>query len=308
MFQVFQTTQLFALFYPEFDHYWQWEMDIRVLGDTLKYLEAVSTFARNEPRKQSVERSSYLHISKAQGSYSNFMAAVNSSLKGGATVWGPVHIPDIIPIGPPPPTPHPEDDNFSWGVGEDADVIVTNPRANVLEQQTWVFRDYIRGFQNGVDTPRITCPTAIMRGSRQLLLAIHDAQANQGLAVPSEATLPSFALWHGLKLSYPPWPWYSNLRRDEKFMDEFFNGGLPGTHSDGWAHGEGFYNQLNHQDLTAGSTWWWYSEFPDQIMQWWFQRTGNTDADDGEEMPFILKVHNGEVWAPNIAIHPAKWH
>ena len=233
MYQINQALQLFALFYPEFDHHWQLEMDMRSLGHTLTWLHALDRFSRREPRKQSVERASYLHLSATQGPYyPDFVGAVNATLGGDATIWGPLRIPEIPdPIGPPPPVSHAADDEFWWGVGEPADLVVTSPCTWVSRMSAWPFKGWLQGpFSQGGETPRMTCPPAIQRASRQLLMAVHAAQSQLGLAVPSEATLPSFALWHGLKLSFPPIPYFQ--RADQRLAPRpaeiFFNGGAPG--------------------------------------------------------------------------------
>lgn len=88
-YQVFQPMQLFALHYPEFDHFWQLELDMRFLGDAGQYLDSVSNFARNEPRKQALERSTFLHMQHKYGNYADFAAAVDAVNNGSSHVWGP---------------------------------------------------------------------------------------------------------------------------------------------------------------------------------------------------------------------------
>jgi Protein of unknown function (DUF3405) len=59
---------------------------------------------------------------RLHGTYSEFSASVNRSINGGG-LWGPEQIKDVKVMGPAPPTARPEDDDFSRGVGEDADLI-----------------------------------------------------------------------------------------------------------------------------------------------------------------------------------------
>jgi predicted small lipoprotein YifL len=311
---MYQALQLLAYFYPEFDHFWQLEMDIKFLGNTRHYLDAVSNFAKTEPRKQARERASFFLMSAVHGAYSELLSAVNESLAGGG-LWGPLRIPDIEPIGPSPPTKTPEEDDFSWGVGEEADLIVTNACFDVRKSGDWVYKDWIRGFTQGERTPRVSCPPAITRSSSTLLRAVHAAQTEQGLCVPSEATLPSFALWHGLKMSYPPQPWWQNPRRETAEMFRFFNGGWPSRENDGMAYGEAMYNAKWHYDITNSATWWWASEFPGQVFEAWYDGNGGNEGRGGEkggagkkeaELPYILRKQRGKTWAPNVAIHPVK--
>ncbi|KAF2499286.1 hypothetical protein BU16DRAFT_557617 [Lophium mytilinum] len=298
-FQIYQPLQLFAYYYPEYDHFWQLELDVRFTGHTAHYLDALNTFARKQPRKQSIERSSYLYIPSIHGTYANFTSLIDATLNGGG-VWGAVNIPDVEPVGPKP-TGSSQEDDFSWGVGEDADLIATNPCSNVTWTEDWVYRDWIHNFQNGVDTPRIFCAPAITRTSYRLLAAAHDAQADKGLTIPSEATVSSFALWHGLKIVFPPQPMYQNPLRDLKEMDIFFNGGPPNASRGAMAKGDGFYNARPHYDITNTATWWWSSPFPAYIFRNWL------DPKENEELPFILhKDAEGRIWAPNLALHPVK--
>ncbi|XP_044718124.1 uncharacterized protein HRG_08766 [Hirsutella rhossiliensis] len=120
--QVFQPLQLFALYHPGFDHYWQVELDQRFLGQAGKYLDVVSAFAWHEPRKQAPERATYPLNVDEYGTYDKFLSRVDRANRG------------------------PEDDAFSWGVGEYADVIVSSFCGNILQSE-WVFRDFILGFR-----------------------------------------------------------------------------------------------------------------------------------------------------------------
>jgi hypothetical protein len=294
-----QPLQLFAHFYADFDHYWQFEMDSRFTGHVGTFLDALSLFARQQPRKQARERASYDYIPRVHGTYSQFSASVNKSLNGGG-LWGPDRIKDIKPIGPAPPTARPEDDNFYWGVGEDADLIVLKQCATVSRMQDWVYKDWVGGFQDGNDVPRTACPPAQARASWNLLNAIHKSQAVDALRVPSEATLPSWALWHGLKMILAPQPYYHDPEHDIWEMDEFWNGGPIGSQDDGMAYGLGMYNWTGHGEIVTSTTWVWASEFPSKIMDSWL------DDNVGAELPYVMRTHDGHVMAPNLALHPRK--
>lgn len=238
------------------------------------------------------------------------MKQVDIANKGKARAWGPLSIPDIKPIGPEPPTTRPEDDEYIWGVGEEADVVVTSFCANVTESE-WVFKDYTRGFQDSGKVPRYYCPPAIMRASRPLLLAVHQGQHDQGLSLPSEAVLPSWALWHGLKLSYPPQPVYMNsydpgytesndeVSRDPKTWPNTtvtpWFGKSASDSTDGVAHG----NPQTYANKAL--TWWWASHYPRRLMDAWL--SGDATA---EGMSKVLATHDGEVYMPNMAMHPVK--
>ncbi|KAB5585053.1 hypothetical protein GE09DRAFT_13060 [Coniochaeta sp. 2T2.1] len=293
-FQVFQPMQLLALHHPEFDHYWQLEMDMRFLGDAGQYLDRLSAFARAEPRKQALERSTFQYMPSKFPSYAAFTSAVDSAARQSSHVWGPLRIRDIAPIGPVPPVRSSKSDDFAWGVGEDADVVTTSFCTDVLAPTTaWVYKGWRGGF--GSDVPRFFCPPAIMRASRTLLLAIHEAQLVHAMRVPSEATLPSFALWHGLKLSYPPHPLFmkqQGTEEGEERISAWYRGG-PANSTDGIGP------QDKRHPPGDGLTWWWESRWPREVLDSWFGK------EEGE-LPFLLVRRGDQVFAPNVAMHPAK--
>ncbi|KAK3312858.1 hypothetical protein B0H66DRAFT_485505 [Apodospora peruviana] len=303
IFQVYQPTQLFALHYPEFDHYWQLELDMRITSDAGAFLDQLSEFARMEPRKQSLERAMFQHMQPRIGDYESFVSAVDAANNGSTHAWGPLRLPDIDPIGPEPPTADPRDDNFKWGVGEDADVIVTSYCTNASVAYHWQYRNWIHGFQTGKKTPMIFCPPAIMRSSRNALLVIHEAQHVQALRIPSEATPPSFALWHGLKLSFPQHPvfyWAKNGAEDE-FQDAWWKGGPKNSST-------GAGPDVTDHPRGWGLSYWWQSVWSRQLYDAWEGRQLAEDVG----FPWILakpEEADGKVYMPsNLMMHPIKHH
>ncbi|KAM4055307.1 biotin synthase-like protein [Hirsutella rhossiliensis] len=97
--QVFQPLQLFALYHPGFDHYWQVELDQRFLGQAGKYLDVVSAFAWHEPRKQAPERATYPLNVDEYGTYDKFLSRVDRANRGQSRAWGPVRIPGVYHRG-----------------------------------------------------------------------------------------------------------------------------------------------------------------------------------------------------------------
>lgn len=304
--QVYQPLQLFAQFFPDFDHYWQLEMDIRFTGDARLLLDAMSDFAREEPRKQSVERASYYYMPEVHGPFDHFVSSINSSLEGRG-IWGPISISDIPnPIGHVPPVKDPIEDNFRWGVGEDADLIVTNAIANVSAAKYWPFKDWVHNFAEGQDTPRFYSNVAMGRYSWNLLNAMHHAQADQGLTLPSEASAVSFALYHGLKISFPPLPWWHHPQVERKVeaaeLESLYNGGTPAENAvsnNGFSYGQALYNPDGVYELFNGKTWWWVPGEPGRVFKHWLQQ-------DAENLPSALMEADGQIWAPNTALHPVK--
>jgi hypothetical protein len=223
-----------------------------------------------------------------------------------------MRIQDFEPIGPKPPVDDPQADNFEWGVGEEADFIALTPCAYVPSLEHWVWRKWQQGFKAGTKTPGWMCQPAMGRASRTLLLAVHHAQAVQGLAMHSEATLSSFALWHGLKLVVPPQPIYQDPQWPRDKMNELFNGPGPvEAHRRqgmvGMARGDAIYRQTPYEYITTTSASFWYtSNFPDRIYDVWLGR-GPQGGNAGGEVPHVLwKSEDGRVYAPNMMLHPVK--
>ncbi|KAG9252550.1 uncharacterized protein F5Z01DRAFT_625554 [Emericellopsis atlantica] len=315
MFQINQPLQLFALHYPEFDHYWQIELDQRFMGHAGEMLDAMADFARMEPRKQALERSTFPYSEELYDDYEELMVRVDEASKGKSRAWPALRISDVKPVGPVPPDKS-QDDAFSWGVGEEAAFIATSFCADV-RTSTWVFGGWLEGHLNkGHDTPRWFCPPAIFRVSKTVLLEAHRAQFETGLSLPSESTMPTWALWLGLKVSYPPLPVYmhpysaerSNKRpgneNDEtsRLEDEWrhhdkrpFFGHLPERSENG-------LSMANPQSFAdRGLTYWWVSNWPRRIMDVWMR-----NEVDAADLPGFMRVHEGQVYAPNFMMHPVK--
>lgn len=135
--------QWFARNHPEFDFFYQWEFDVRFTGHYLDFFEAVSNFGREQPRKGIWERAGRQYIPEVHGDF-NTDFRVSTKEEDPHHVWGPVAVEGVIPRGPKPPRPQ-EEDNYEWGVGEDADWIGLLPSFNVTSTNWW-FRDYLWGY------------------------------------------------------------------------------------------------------------------------------------------------------------------
>ncbi|KAJ5092491.1 hypothetical protein NUU61_007361, partial [Penicillium alfredii] len=223
IFQHLQALQVFAQMYPEFDHYWQLEVDGRVMGHTYHFLEQAIEFAKQQPRKHLWERNAYCYAPGAHGTWKEFTQNVAKDLQGKKTVWGPVAVQGIQPQGPSPPVPHPEDDQFEWGVGEEADLITFLPIFNPT-QTNWTFPWMLWNLPR--DTPRRASPITQWRVSRRLLNAMHQAELD-GMAFGSELSAPSWALLHGFKAVHVPHPIYMDGKWSPTELARIFNKGPP---------------------------------------------------------------------------------
>lgn len=296
-----QPLQIFAQFYPEFDHYWQLEVDARFLGHTGDMLDKFSDFAKNDPRKQARERASWAYMPDWHNTYQDFCNTLNDTLNGTSPVWGPVDIHDLDIIGPTPPVKDPLEDDFVWGVGEDADLVLLNTLEEASRDEDWMFKGHNHGFSMGENLPVFVSVVAQGRSSWNLLNAVHHAQAYHGMRVPSEATLPSFALWHGLKVSAVPLPVYQWPGRDRGEMEMALNGGALWAFSDGVAEGPARYRGASLGFFTNGMNWQWATTLPNALADVWY------DNDiQNPDLPDMLLVHEERIYTPNIIIHPRK--
>ncbi|KAM3417924.1 hypothetical protein BST61_g6140 [Cercospora zeina] len=318
MWQIMQPLQLFAHFYPEFDHYWQFEMDIRFTGHVGKMLRAFDTFGRDQPYKQARERASWDYMSSIHGTYSDFSAKINQSLHGGATIWGADEIHNVKPIGPRLPM-KPEEDDFQIGVGRDAHLLLFGQLNDVRrfeKHEDWVFKDWYLGGFAEENLPRYMSVPAQARASYDLLEAVHRSQHESGLRVASEATLPSWALWSGLKVVGLPLPRYQCPERQHHELNWVRNGGLPDQIPDGIANGPGNYRGSSLGFFVRPLTFDWWSSLADPVFEHWMGTYEKTSQEKDFEHPEYVKVPNGlppfmrkmdgEVYMPGLMIHPRK--
>ena len=321
-----QPLQLFRFFYPEFDHYWQFEMDTRFTGHAGKMLQAFHEFSKKQPYKQSRERASWTYIPRLHGSYDDFSASVNASLNGSATVWGP--IPGLSaellrPLRPVTPVTEAKDDLFEWGVGGDADLLLLDHLLDLDRFQSaedFTFTKWFRGVDAKV--PRFFSPGAQVRVSRALLFAVHEAQLESGIRLPSEVTMPTFALWHGLQIVQLPIPKFLFPEHDLRKLDYLQNGGNPADSLDGLANATGAY-QRRLDSYARPSTYDFKSSLPDPTFVRWKEGghfgPGDRELRKPEDMmpaaqmgeipdglPEFLKEVDGNVYAPNVILHPRK--
>ncbi|KAJ5583987.1 uncharacterized protein N7459_003787 [Penicillium hispanicum] len=224
-FQHFQAIQIFSELYPQFEYYWQIEVDARFTGHTYHFLDKAIEFAKQQPRKYLWERNAYHYVREAHGPWETFMQMVDESMVGLPSVWGPVAKEGVTPIGPKPPVDSPTKDNYSWGVGEEADMITFLPVFDPTNTD-WTFPNMLWNL-DPMDTPRRTSVITMSRASRRLLHEIHKAQVHQGWGVVSEMTLSTFALWHGLKAVHVPHPVHVDGQWTPKELARIMNPGEP---------------------------------------------------------------------------------
>jgi hypothetical protein len=203
-------------------------MDGRHTGNIYHFLDKATSFAKQQPRKYLWERNAYFYTPGAHGTWAEFIEMTNHSLQdvSANTIWGPILGTGIRSMGPEPPNSSPEDDNFNWGVGEEADLITFLPIFSPKET-SWTFPDKVWNFKHGLHTPRRAGVITMGRYSRRLLNLIHKSQATRGLGLASEMTGASWSLYHGLKAVHVPHPIYADGKWTPHELARIYNRGLP---------------------------------------------------------------------------------
>lgn len=319
--------QHFAYLHPEYDFFWQWEMDVRYTGHYLDLLANVERWAREQPRKGLWERNARFYLPQAHGSWEDFsqMARVQSEMgaaaaaaaddvrrkggrvgdgvdgDGGATnanirqpVWGPRRAPDpndwLEPDSDPrPPSASPDRDRYEWGVGEEADFISFNPLFDP-DGTTWLLRDDVTGFNRSLGMPpRRASLMTTSRLSRRLLLAMHRSTAHKKQFAFPEMWPATVALHHGFKAVFAPHPVYVDRRWPQALMAQTYNAGR-----DGAAGGASASVFGEHEHNMRGLSWFYDAGFaPNLYRRWMGLRVNNDGGHEFETTRDESRTHAG---------------
>jgi len=342
--------QFFAHNHPEYDFFWQWEMDIRYTGHYYDLLAKMEGWAKAQPRKGLWERSARFYLPTVHGSWDDFrqMARVQTEIgttgadniwdhvgvsgsrgrkggkaahegpKGERPVWGPVRPADPndwfeADADPVPPTTM-DKDKYSWGVGEEADLISLNPIFDP-EGTTWLLADDITGYNEtagaGGKPPRRAHIITASRMSRRLLTTMHRETAHRKRHAFSEMWPATVALQHGLKAAYVPHPVYVDREWPTAYMAATLNAGRNGASGGGRASVYG----LREHNL-RGVSWFYNSGFAPNLYRRWmglkvnndggeeFERTADRSRDDAAVNS--MRGGEGRMCLPPMLLHPVK--
>ncbi|KAK5134035.1 hypothetical protein LTR08_007040 [Meristemomyces frigidus] len=231
--------QWFSQQHPEYDFFWNWEMDVRYSGHYYEFNTMVGEWAKKQPRKGIWERSRRFWIPKFHGDYQKFTKFVEKETEekdisendvarsGPVPIWGPVQdFPNrgmLAPLNETlPPTTY-KADNYTWGVGEDADLIVFNPLFDPA-LTNWVFSWDVTGYNRSLPIPpRRAAIITVARLSRRLLATMHEETWRMKHTMFPEMWPPAVCMHHGLKAVYAPHPVYMDRDWEVGHMDEVFN-------------------------------------------------------------------------------------
>ncbi|ODH50411.1 hypothetical protein GX48_03526 [Paracoccidioides brasiliensis] len=321
----FMPVQYFSYRHPEYDFIWNWEMDIRYTGHWYHFFQKVSEWAREQPRKGLWERNSRFYLPSVHGSWEDFrqMTRVQTeigtdsannmwarpakshpkirpeAIKADKPIWGPErpHEQDIFEVDGEgiPPTTY-EKDNYVWGVGEDADLIVFNPLYDPVGT-TWLLRDDVTGYnKEDGGPPRRAAIVAASRLSRKLLTTMHLETSMKRHTMFSEMWPATTALHHGLKAVFAPHSVYIDRRWPIKHLESTFNAGRNG------ATGASRISVFGDREHNFRGTTWFYSAIHSANL--WRRWLGyRVDGGGGEEYELATE---GRMCLPPILLHPIK--
>ncbi|KYK55618.1 hypothetical protein DCS_07581 [Drechmeria coniospora] len=334
--------QHFAYMHPEYDYFWQWEMDIRYTGHYYDLVTRLEDWAKAQPRKGLWERNARFYFPTVHGSWEDFsqMARVQSEMgvvgsdnvwknvpdqgnapphrddkKADKPVWGPVRPSDQgdwfeVDNDPAPPTTYAAD-RYEWGVGEEADFISLNPIFNP-DGTTWALKEDITGFNRSHPTPpRRAAIITTSRMSRRLLMAMHRMTAYKKQFAFPEMWPATVALHHGYKAVFAPHPMYVDRRWPVDFMAQTFNGGHGGGSG---GSRTSIYGDREHN--LRGVSWFYNSGFAPNLYRRWLGLKVNNDGgeefekteDKSKEGPGVSNMAGGEgrMCLPPMLLHPIK--
>ncbi|KAK4153602.1 hypothetical protein C8A00DRAFT_15180 [Chaetomidium leptoderma] len=293
----FLPVQMFMQEFREFDYVWNWEMDSRIIGHNYDVLTKLGKFGKKQPRRGMWERNERFYIPSFYGSFDSQFRAMVEKVVGSETIWGAPKIPVVKPVGPKPPVPNPEEDDYKWGVGEEADLIELAPIFNPVNSN-WIMRNSVWGYRSlnfpWGRLPRRATIITQSRLSRRLVDVMHyeDLRGNH---VASEMVAQTTALLHGLKAVYAPMPVFFDRGWSGAQLAKWFNGGPKGQSGSfgsamGWGQ-EGRY---------LGSSWYYRAFPPQRLYNNWM---GYEDtAIGGAEW----EAKHGRPCLPAMILHPVK--
>ncbi|KAI0898301.1 hypothetical protein F4806DRAFT_457865 [Annulohypoxylon nitens] len=333
--------QYFAYQHPEYDYYWQWEMDIRYIGHYYDLFTKIESWAKEQPRKGLWERNGRFYVPSVHGTWEDFkqMARVQSEMgttgadniwdgvpgankqqqsnRGEKPIWGPERPKDpkdwFEPEDDPVPgTPY-EKDKYVWGVGEEAEYITFNPMFDP-EGTTWGLADDITGYNttegNGMPPRRAQIITA-SRMSRRLLMKMHRETAFLKHHAFPEMWPGTVALQHGYKAVFVPHPLYVDREWPTEIFARTLNNGKNGATG---GSRTSVFGQREHNLI--GLTWFYNSGFAPNLYRRWLGLKVNNDGgeefemrvDESKNATSVNEMRGGEgrMCLPPMLLHPVK--
>jgi uncharacterized protein DUF3405 len=324
----FMALTWFAHQHPEYEQFWQFEMDMRYTGHLYELLSKATEWSAAQPRKFLWERNARFYIPSEHGSWEDFShmvrvqtehgTATKSNLytglandpevpesikselsqKAEQSVWGPELPPndshdnssDIYP-------PHSfAQDKGEWGVGEQADLIVFNPLFDP-HGTDWLLANDMTGYDTTSPVPRRAAVTTFGAYSRRLLAQMHRELAINNKHMFSEMFPATVALHHGFKAVSVPHPISIDRDWPTAYLAKTLNGGRNGQ--SGGSRYSVFSNEREHN--FRGVSWYYNSEFAERLWKRWMGYRVDGEGGEAAEMS-----GEGRMCLRSMLLHPVK--
>jgi hypothetical protein len=304
--------QWFAEHHPEYDFFWNWEMDVRYTGHYYEFFDRISSFSRRQPRIGLTHRNAKYYIPALHGSWDDFARQVEIANSGNnlyttsdpGLLWpgAPQNFPGKKWLEgedrSPPKTCSSGSVPAFCGVGEDADLVTLNPIFDP-HSSGWILEKDITGYNVSLPIPpRRTAIVAVERLSKKMLQVMHDEMVQFGHSAFSEMFPPTMALHHGLKAVFAPHPVFFDRKWPLDEVERKFNGGA--FASSGGTSASPF--NIDNEHNFHGTTWYYSAAFSGVLWRRWlgFEEGG----EGGKEFE---ERGTGRMCLPAMLLHPIKW-
>ena len=318
--------QWFGVHHPEYDFFWNWEMDIRYVGHWYELFDRVGKRAENQPRRGMWERAGRFYIPSAHGEWDAFVedTEVRAVHEGEPLIHGPqtfagweesdrrdrlgenyldkFDLPPPIPPSEAEPTSSDSYDSLPSNERhlDPADLITFLPQFQP-ERTFWIFRADVSGYSTDIPIPprRASIVTA-SRMSLRLLRIMHAETARGRHSMGGEMFPSSMALHHGLKSVFAPHPMYFNRRwNSSEYIEHVFNSDEATGASGG--NSESVFSEIPQHNFRGGS-YYYDSGFAGRLWRRWL---GFRERDGGGEREEL--EGSGRMCLRSVLLHPIKW-
>lgn len=303
--------QWFAQRHPEYEFFWNWEMDVRSTGHYYELFDRISDWSRLQSRIGLTHRNAKYYIPALHGSWDDFAHQVDIANSGNSLIK--TSDPGLLWPGAPQNFPGkkwltgenrtmPKSCSDSipafCGVGEEADLITLNPIFNP-DASGWILEKDITGYDTSLPIPpRRTAIVAVERLSKKLLQVMHDEMLQFGHSAFSEMFPPTMAFHHGLKAVFAPHPVFFDRKWPLEEVEKKFNGGTFGSSGGNASSPFNIENEHNFH----GTTWYYSAAFSGVLWRRWL---GFEEGGEGGRK--YEERGTGRMCLPPMLLHPIKW-
>ena len=271
----------------DYDYYWNWEMDVRVIGHYYELLDRVSSWANRQPRRYLWERSSRFYIPEFyNNSYQAFSDAVEHTTRA-----KPVSGPQTRKLLAIPQS--------RFNENEITDLITFSPIFDPHGTK-WIFGKDVTGYDTKRPVPsRRASLITVTRLSARLLKLMHGETSRFHHTMFPEMYPASVALHYGLKAVYVPMPIYFDRLWTADTLQQTFN---PGPEGSSGGSEKSAFGPREH--VFRGSSCYSNANFAGALWRRWLgQKEENGEGGPQEE---VRTGSTGRMCLRSMMLHPIK--